>query len=370
MTDKNKQTSYLDHNATTPLRRCAKDGVIAAMDNVGNPSSIHSHGRAARKLIETARKQIAETLDVSNGQVYFNSGATEGNNTILKGFTGKRILTSSIEHPSVLNAGPTVESIPVTKDGAVDLAALETLLSQAPTALISVMLVNNETGVIQPVAEIARLAKAAGALVHCDAVQAYGRIPFIRENLGVDFLTISSHKIGGPMGVGALITGPNLTPPKLLEGGGQERRARAGTENVAGISGFGFAAAEACATYHDFASLANLRDRIETELATCPQVILYGTNSPRVANTISCTIDGVSSDTLLMAFDIEGVSISSGSACSSGTVKFSHVLKAMGIEEKQNRAALRISLGHTTTEKEIEHFIGVWNKLRTRLLKD
>jgi cysteine desulfurase len=362
--------TYLDHNATTPLRKNALEAMTAILSEVGNPSSIHAYGRSARKSVEDARKKIADTLDVSSGQVFFNSGATEGNNTIIKGFAGKRILISATEHPSVIDAGVKCDLIPVNSDGVIDLTAFEKQVKENPPALISVMLVNNETGVIQPVADISKIAKSVGALVHCDAVQAYGRLNFTRESLGVDFLTLSSHKIGGPQGVGALIMSAGTTLPKLLEGGGQERRSRAGTENTAGIAGFGVAAVEAVADIPKFEKLAVFRERIETEISKSSRVKIYGQNAPRVANTICCTINGIASDTLLMAFDIEGIAISSGSACSSGTVKISHVLKAMGFDGKQTAAALRISLGHTTTEQDIEKFISVWNILRTRLLKD
>ncbi len=362
------KNTYFDHNATTPIRPCAIAAMTLALFEVGNPSSIHSFGRGARKHIETARKIIGDTLDVSAGQVFFNSGATEGNNTIIKGFAGKRILVSAIEHPSVIDCGATVEQIPVTTDGIVDMAAFEKMVTTGtPPALVSVMLVNNETGVIQPVAEISKIAKSVGALMHCDAVQGYGRIQFTRESLGVDFLTLSSHKIGGTQGVGAVIVSPNTSLPKLLTGGGQERRSRAGTENVAGIAGFGAAALEAVTSLSDFQTLSVLRDKIETEISKSAQVKIYGQNTNRVANTISCTVDGISGDTLLMAFDVEGIALSSGSACSSGTVKFSHVLKAMGVN---GGAALRISLGWTTTEQDVEQFLTVWNKLRTRLFKD
>ena len=366
----NNKFTYLDHNATTPIRPKAMEVVTAILSEVGNPSSIHHFGRIARKHVESARKIIADRLDVSNGQVFFNSGATEGNNTILKGFRGKRILISATEHSSVIEGGVECDLIPVDQNGLLDLATFQKMVTENPPALVSVMLVNNETGVIQPVTEISKIAKAAGAMMHCDAAQGYGRISFTRESLGVDFLTLSSHKIGGPQGVGALVMAAGVTLPKLLEGGGQERRARAGTENTAGIAGFGAAAAKAVADIAKFQSLSQWRDGIETEILKSPHVQIFGKNAPRVANTISCTVDGVTSDTLLMAFDIEGIAISSGSACSSGTVKFSHVLKAMGLEPKQNLAALRISLGHTTTEQDIEQFIKVWNTLRIRLFKD
>jgi cysteine desulfurase len=365
-----KKFSYLDHNATTPTRPAAIAAVTAALADIGNPSSVHSFGRHARKTVETARKIIADTLDVSSGQVFFNSGATEGNNTILKGFAGRPILVSATEHPSVIDCGIAVTPIPVMADGLIDMPRYTQLVHDIKPALVSIMLVNNETGVIQPVTELAQIAKSAGALFHCDAVQAYGRIPFTREGLGADFLTLSSHKIGGPHGVGAVVVAPNTTLPKLLEGGGQERRSRAGTENVAGIAGFGAAAHEAISDIATFQNLSTLRDRIEQELNQSSHVTFYGQNAPRVANTISCIVDGVASDTLLMAFDIEGIALSSGSACSSGTVKLSHVLKAMGAQQRSNCAALRISLGYTTTEKDIEHFIAVWNNLRNRLLKD
>ena len=365
-----QEFTYLDHNATTPLRQSAMAAMNAALSEVGNPSSIHSFGRSARKHVEDARKKIADTLNVSSGQVFFNSGATEGNNTILKGFSGKRILVSATEHPSVIDAGVTCDLIPVYPSGLVDIDAFQKMVTDNPPALVSVMLVNNETGVVQPVAEISKIAKSVGALVHCDAVQAYGRIAFTRESLGVDFLTLSSHKIGGPQGVGAVIVSAGTTLPKLLEGGGQERRSRAGTENTAGIAGFGVAAVEAVAGIPDFQNLETFRQQIETEISKSPRVKIYGQDAPRVANTICCTIDGITSDTLLMAFDIEGIAISSGSACSSGTVKMSHVLKAMGLDEKKNAASLRISLGYTTTTQDIEQFIKVWNILRARLLKD
>lgn len=362
--------TYLDHNATTPIRENALAVMTAVLSEVGNPSSIHAFGRGARKHVEDARKKIADTLNVSSGQVFFNSGATEGNNTIIKGFSGKRILISATEHPSVIDAGVACDLILVNADGLIDLVAFAQQVKDNPPALVSVMLVNNETGVIQPVAEISKIAKSVGALVHCDAVQGYGRLSFTRESLGVDFLTLSSHKIGGPQGVGALIMAAGLTLPKLLEGGGQERRSRAGTENTAGIAGFGVAAAEAVADITKFQALEALRNKIETEILKSPRVKIYGANAPRVANTICCTIDGVTSDTLLMAFDIEGIAISSGSACSSGTVKLSHVLKAMGMDGKNTAAALRISLGHTTTEQDVEQFIKVWNTLHARLFKD
>jgi len=361
--------SYFDHNATTPLRPEAREEILLALTDVGNPSSTHSFGRIARKRVETARKIIAESLDVSTGQVFFNSGATEGNNTILKGFSGKRVLCSAVEHLSSIDCGIHMELIPVTPDGLVDIEELKKMVSINPPALISVMMVNNENGVIQPVLEISKIAKSVGALFHCDAVQSYGRIPFTRENIGADFITISSHKVGGTQGTGVIIVAPNTSLPKLVEGGGQEKRARGGTENVIGIAAFGAAAKAALAQLNDFQKLSILRDRIEAELSKSNSVRIYGRDVDRVSNTISCTVDGVASETLLMAFDIEGIALSAGAACSSGTTRMSHVLTAMGVEGRADRAPLRISLGWNTTEKDIEHFIEVWNKLRARLFK-
>lgn len=363
--------TYLDHNATTPLRPVARAAMIDALDHTGNASSVHGFGRDARRMIENARGIIARSLDVSSGQVVFNSGATEGNTTILRGFAGKRILISAIEHPSIRDCGVETEKIPVTADGVVDLAVFEKMLHDGPPpALISVMAVNNETGVIQPMSEIVRLAKSVGALMHTDCVQAYGRIPFTRESLGVDILTLSAHKIGGPQGVGALVMAAGLTLPKLIEGGGQERRQRGGTENVAGIAAFGAAAAEAVAQLSAYAKLAVLRDRIESHLRPSNRITIYGANAPRVANTSMVTVNGVSGETLLMAFDLEGIALSAGSACSSGTSRFTHVLQAMGVEACGDIASLRISLGWNTTAEDIDNFIAVWDKISTRLFKE
>ncbi|HNS45037.1 MAG TPA: cysteine desulfurase family protein, partial [Alphaproteobacteria bacterium] len=358
---------YFDANATARIRPEVISLVVEVMGEVGNASSPHSFGREARKRIETARRQVAATLNVDAQQVIFNSGATEGNTTVFKGFEGKRILASAIEHPSIMDCGVALETIPVTSDGVVDLDAFKKMLSSGPSpALVSVMTANNETGVIQPVAEIAKLAKDAGAMVHSDAVQGYGRFAFTRESLGVDFLTLSAHKIGGPQGVGAMVIAPGVTPYKLLQGGGQERRQRGGTENVAGIAGFGLAAEMACSSFEKFQSLGALRDRIEVHFQTSPRVTVYGANVPRTANTSFMTIKGVPNDTLLMAFDLEGVAVSAGSACSSGSTRLSNVLGAMGVVSDPLLASLRISLGINTTEKEVEELCAIWDKLRAR----
>lgn len=367
-----KNAVYLDYNATTPIRPEVISLMTEVMAEPGNASSVHSFGRKARKFIEDARQELAQVLDVGPQQIIFNSGATEGNATILKGFAGKRILVSASEHASVIESGVAVETIPITRDGVIDLAKFADQLRQGEApALVSVMLVNNETGVIQPVAEIAKLAKAAGAIVHTDAVQALGRINFTREALGVDFITVSSHKLGGPQGVGALIMAPKAPLPKLLQGGGQERRQRAGTENVAGIAGFGRAIALATASLNDYQQrYAALRDRVETHLnKSGNHVVIHGRDAGRVANTTSFSVNGTTSETLLMAFDLERIALSSGSACSSGTVKPSHVLLAMGVDDALARASLRLSLGWKTTAQDIEDFIAAWDKISAQLLK-
>lgn len=365
-----KKSIYLDYNATAPVRPEAVAAMAEAMAAPGNASSVHAFGRIARKTVEDARGVIARAFNVGPQQVVFNSGATEGNNTILKGFAGQRILVSAIEHASILESGVPVETIPVTPDGLVDMEAYKNLLAQDPKpALVSVMLVNNETGVIQPVAEIARLAKDVGAVVHTDAAQAVGRIAFTREELGVDFITFCAHKFGGPQGAGAIIMAPRAPLPKLLLGGGQERRQRAGTENVAAIAGFGVALDLALKDLEAYQALAKKRARIEDALLSSTNALrIHGLNAPRVANTLSLSLTGTTSETLLLALDLEGVAVSSGSACSSGTVKPSHVLLAMGVPDDEAKCALRISLGWKTSDQDIEDFIAAWNNVRRRVL--
>ena len=366
-----KKLTYLDCNATAPVRPQVISLMGEILAETGNASSVHGAGRQARRRIEDARGQIARAFDVGPQQIIFNSGATEGNNTIIKGFAGQRILVSAIEHASIVDSGAKIEYIPVTDNGVVDLKALEELLAQEPkVALVSVMMVNNETGIIQPVAEISKLAKAHGALFHTDAVQALGRISFTRESVGADFITVSSHKLGGPQGAGAIIMAPKAPLPKLIHGGGQERRQRAGTENIAAIAGFGLAVEIAMQEMTQYQALSALRDRIEAALENGTNSLrIHGKNVQRVANTISFSLNGSTSETLLLALDLEGMAISSGSACSSGTVKPSHVLTAMGISEQEAGCALRVSLGWNTSQQDVEDFIAAWDKVRQRVLK-
>lgn len=364
------QRIYLDYNATAPLRPEALAAMQPLLQGPHNASSIHYFGRKGRKAVETARDQIAALLGLPAGQIIFNSGATEGNNTVLRHFDGERILISATEHPSIIEAAPAAEKIPVNTQGLIDLAALEKLLKAEKTALVSVMFANNETGVIQPVQEIAALAHKHGALFHCDAVQAAGRIAIDMPTLGIDFLTLSAHKLGGPQGVGALALGLCGVTPTLLHGGGQEKRARAGTENVAGIAGFGAAAKAAQDHLHDFQVLEKLCNELESALIKHhPDTVIFGQDAPRIANTTLFAAPDLAAETALIALDLDGIAVSNGSACSSGRVEPSHVLRAMKIDPALAAGAIRISLGWATQPGDIEAFIAAWTKLYQRSRK-
>ncbi len=360
---------YLDYNATAPARPGVASLVAELMAEPFNASSVHAPGQMARKHVEHARGKVAALVGAKPDQVIFNSGATEANNTVLKAYAGQRILVSAIEHPSVLMAAPEAELIPVTPEGVVDLVAFEEMVSRQPApAFVSVMMVNNETGVIQPVKEIAGIAKARGAAVHTDAVQVAGRIPVDVKALGVDYLSLSAHKIGGPQGVGALVVGPCTEPPVLIEGGGQEKRRRAGTENAAGIAGFGLAAELALTDMEDYQVLGNLRDDLEARLkSVAPDLKVFGEGALRVAGTSSFTVPGVPSKTQLINLDLEGIAVSDGSACSSGTTKASHVLEAMGASPEEIGSALRVSMGWGTKPEEVQRFLDVWEKMYARV---
>jgi cysteine desulfurase len=366
-----KPAVYLDYNATAPLRPQAIDAIAAALRAGGNPSSVHGPGRAARRIVEDARDRVAALVGARPAEVVFTSGGTEANALALSGRGAGRLLVSAIEHDSVLRNAPGATLIPVDGDGVVDLAAVERLLAAAPAGdtLVSVMLANNETGVIQPVAEIAALARARGARVHCDAVQAAGKIAIDMAALGVDMLSLSAHKIGGPQGVGALILRDGVALAPLVQGGGQERGRRAGTENVPGIAGFGAAAVAAGADLATGmpARVAALRDRLEDAVRrAAPQAVIHGTRSARLANTSCIGLAGVAAETQVMALDLSGVAVSSGSACSSGKVRASHVLGAMGLAPDAAGCAIRVSLGWDSTEADIDRFLAAWCGLAAR----
>ena len=365
-----KNPVYLDYNASALMRPRVADMMRDIMSAPGNASSIHGFGRSARKHIEWAREQVAALAGTHPNYVTFTSGATEANNAVLKHFSGKRILVSAIEHPSVLESAPQAERIPVNKDGLIDLGGFEKLLNGDEVALISVMLVNNETGVIQPIEELVRLARARHPRVffHTDAVQAAGKIQIDLAMLGVDYLSLSAHKMGGPHGAGALLCTPGSEPVPFIHGGGQEKRQRAGTENVAAIAGFGLAAEIALAEIPAYQKLSDLRDELERTLQqAAPEITIFGQSAPRVANTSNIGLPGIAANTQLMNLDIEGIAVSSGSACSSGTVKPSHVLEAMHAGPNLTSHALRISMGWDTKPEDTKRLAEAWLKMYSRV---
>ncbi|WP_426433984.1 cysteine desulfurase family protein [Bradyrhizobium genosp. P] len=373
---------YLDWNATTPLRPEAKAAMVAAWELSGNPSSVHSEGRKARRLVEDARGAIAQVVGAGPQDVVFLSGGTEANALALtpglrRGASAPvtRLLVSAVEHPSVSAGGrfaaDAVGTINVTRAGVVDLGHLRALLADGPPALVSVMLANNETGAIQPVADVAGIVHAAGGLVHVDAIQAFGKIPFDLGTTQADLLTLSAHKIGGPKGVGALVLAEGVEGLEaLLRGGGQELGRRAGTENVAGISAFGAAARAAMAALKaDAVRMRGLRDRLEHGLRETPGLIVFSDEAKRLPNTVLFTVSGMRAETAVIGFDLAGVAVSSGSACSSGKVQPSHVLAAMGYHSDVAQGAVRLSLGWSTTDTDVDLALKAWRKLADTLVK-
>ncbi len=361
--------TYLDHNATSPLRPAARSAVLAALEVCGNASSVHGFGRKARGLLDDARRDLATLFGAGSGQLVFTSGATEANNQAL--LTAKRgpILLSAGEHDSLLQSCADAEIIPLCENGLVDLEWLAERLSRKPTpAMVSVMRVNNETGVIQPLENIVALAKSVGALVHCDAVQAAGKLQLSFSELGVDLLSLSAHKIGGPAGCGLLIQRDGLSVTPLVRGGGQERRRRAGTENLIGIVGFAAAAREAEQGRQDaMERLGAWRQAFEDAvLAEAPEAVIYGQSAPRVANTICLGVPRLPAETQVMAMDLAGFAVSAGSACSSGKVTPSHVLRAMGVEPDAAASAIRISLGWNSQAEDLPRFLKAWLALYDR----
>jgi len=358
---------YLDHNATTPLDPRVLEAMLPLLrDGVGNASSIHWFGQRARAALDDARGEVAALIGASPAEIVFTGSGTEADNMALRGVAGlareprRKIVCTAVEHHAVLNTaralaeeGFAVEMARVGGDGRVDLADLEARVDES-TALVAVMLANNETGVLQPVAEVARLARAKGALVHCDAVQAAGKVAVDVRALDVDLLALSAHKIYGPQGVGVLYArrGARLRP--LLRGGAQERNRRAGTENVAGIAGLGEAARLARAELGGQAErLGARRDRLEQRLLALPGAVRNG-EGPRVPNTTNVSFAGVEAESLLMALDLMGLAVSTGAACAAGAVEPSHVLRAMGLPMDRVQASLRFSLGRSTTDAEVD----------------
>ena len=379
------QRTYLDWNATAVLREESRAAMHAAMELCGNPSSVHGEGRTARRLVEIAREQVAALIGAKPGNVVFTSGGSEANALALTphirvggdSSLRDRLLVSAIEHASVLGGGRfgrnQIETFKAGPTGEIDLEDLASKLKGSERPLVSLMAANNETGVIQPLKAVADLVHGAGGILHVDAVQAAGRVPFDLEAAQADFVTISAHKIGGPTGTGALIKrgdACNIAEP-LIRGGGQEGGARGGTENVLGIVGFG-AAAKAVHRQLDAEQkrLRGLRDRLEAGLrAATPDVVIFGEQAERLPNTVLFALAGVKAETALIALDLDGVAVSSGSACSSGKVAPSHVLTAMGVSGALTSAAIRVSFGFSTNDNDIEVLLGAWKKHLETLAK-
>ena len=373
---------FADHNATSPLRPDARDAMLAALElGATNPSSVHGVGRAARKLVEEARAQIGGAIGSRAQDIIFTSGGTEADGLAIKGavaaLEGKcTLLVSAIEHEAITRAaahsGAVIETAYITSAGLLDLEQLKTRLERwdmeaSGTPILCLMLANNETGIIQPVREAAALMRGAGGLTICDAVQGLGKIPVNVAMLGVDYLSLSAHKIGGPQGVGALWLRAGAPLKAVLHGGGQERGLRSGTENVAGIAGFGAAAEAAVRDLDKYAALAPMRDAMETRLKTEAGVTIIGEDTPRLAGTSCFALAGFAAETQVMAMDMAGICVSSGSACSSGKVGRSLVLSAMGTPDALAESAIRTSYGWSTCASDFDAVADAWLKAARRV---
>jgi cysteine desulfurase len=360
--------TYLDHNATAPLRVEARAAMLDALDLTGNPSSVHADGRRVRAIVERAREQVAALVGAAPADVVFTSGATEANAWVMSG-GWDTIFVAGHEHASVLEparrSGAHVVSIPVASDGVARAEVIADHILRGPRnygrALISLQLANSETGVLQPVQETSAFATAHGVLTHTDAVQAMGRMPVSIDDLGGDYLSLTAHKFGGPKGIGALVLRNGAPLRCLIAGGGQERSRRAGTENVAAIAGFGAAAVAVMAEVGVVARMCQLRDMLEAQvLQRTPAAVVIGAGAERLCNTSCIALPGLKAETLVIKFDLAGVSLSAGAACSSGKVGESHVLAAMGLPRVVAQSAIRISLGPTTTEQDIASCLAAW----------
>ncbi|NGZ06806.1 MAG: cysteine desulfurase [Magnetococcales bacterium] len=372
---------YLDHNASSPPRPEVIAAMLATLQRIeGNPSSVHGPGRAARHTLDDARRAVAKWMQIHDNRILFTSGGTEANHLALFGlaeachFSG-RIITSAIEHPSVLKPleklqqrGMHVTQLPVDGQGRIDPEALHSALTP-DTRLVSIMAANNETGVLQPLAEIGAICRAHPVPWHCDATQWVGKLPLAVDALGVDLLTLSAHKMGGPKGCGALVVTPALSLAPQLLGGGQERGRRSGTENLSGIAGFGALAARLSATMDlESQTMTALQQRLEEGiLKTLPDAVILGAGAARLPNTTALTLRRIDGETLVMTLDLAGFAISSGAACSSGKNTPSHVPLAMGLDPETSRSMVRISLGWDTTETAVDAFISAFKRSVDRL---
>lgn len=365
---------YADYNATAPVRPEARDAMLTALDVGANPSSVHGPGRAARKLLETARGQVSLGIGARAQDIIFTSGGTEANALALNGVVAQldgqcTLLVSAIEHEAVMKnagyAGVPIETVYVTPDGVVDLDRLRERLAKWDKArdgipVMALMLANNETGILQPVAEAAAIVREAGGLTHCDAVQGLGKVMVNVNLLGVDYLALSAHKVGGPQGVGALWVRSGAPLKPVLFGGGQERSLRSGTENLTGIAGFGAATEAAIRDMPKLQALAARRDAMEQKLISDAGVTIFGAGSERLAQTSNFAIPGFRAETQVMAMDLAGVAVSSGSACSSGKVKRSVVLSAMGVGDDLSESAIRVSFGWRSTPEHFDAVAKAW----------
>jgi cysteine desulfurase len=362
--------AYLDHAATTPMLPEALDAYVAAAREVGNPSSLHSAGRRARRLVEESRERIAAVLGARPSEVVFTSGGTESDNLATKGLfwasDRARVVVSSVEHHAVLDSAEwlgshedaTVTWLPVSPLGRVDVAFYRGVLAahRDEIAVISVQWANNEVGTIQPIAELAALAAGAGIPFHTDAVQAVGQVPVDFAASGAAALTLTGHKLGGPIGVGALLLGRDVTPTPLLHGGGQERDVRSGTLDTPGVVAFAVAVETAIKNQQEYAvSVASLRDDLVAGVqAAVPDAVYNGDPDDRLPSNAHFSFPGCEGDALLMLLDAQGIACSTGSACSAGVAQPSHVLLAMGADEEVARSSLRFTLGHTSTKADVD----------------
>ncbi len=353
---------YLDYNATAPVKPVVLEAMRDAYASQANPSSVHRAGVAAKRRMNAARAALADYVNADPAHILFTSGGTEANNQVLRSFADVPLVISAIEHDSIRNAAPHALRVGVTRDGVIDLAQLErTLAALGTPALVSVMLVNNETGVIQPIAEVVRITKRHGGWVHTDAVQAFGKLPLNMASLGVDLMTLCPHKVGGMVGVGAIVAKDSAWLESLLLGGAQEQQRRAGTENVGALAGW----------HALLGDLALPDSHLQTELeqglrAIDPNVDIIGANAPRVANTTCVRLAGMKAETQVMALDLASIAVSAGAACSSGKVTRSPVLEAMGYDAIASSEAIRISTGWATKPQDINIFLREWQQLWQR----
>ena len=363
------QGAYMDHNATSPTRPKVRDAVVRAMEAGGNPSSVHALGRKARRAVEDAREQLRTAVHApKSAQIVFTSCGTEANTLALTCTGRDKIWAGATDHSAVLRVRDGVETIPVDVNGLIDPFQLDEMFAGGgDDVIVSVMLANNETGVLQQIEGIANIAHRYSALVHTDAVQAFGKIDVDFESLGVDLMSLSAHKIGGPLGVGALIATKDVEITAINPGGGQENGVRGGTENVPGIVGFGLAAEIATSELDGMAKVKELRDTLEARiLEAAPDATIIAQMAERLPNTSFIVMPNVDAETQVMNFDLEGIQVSAGSACASGKTKSSAVLTAMGQHPDIAQSAVRVSLAQTNTIEDIEHFISAWTGLYQR----